>query len=122
MKDKRKPVVGETLYLKHVGWNTKHVPLEAIPVIVTKVGRKFFTVGEGRQAAKFCLGSWEQSTEYSRSLKLYETEQEWRDEIEEKLLCLRIKESFEYGHNKRCLPLDALRAITSIIDEQQKRG
>ena len=113
----RKPKVGETLYLLNVGNAARWNPQVLIPVVVTKVGRKYFVTGEGYQARQFHLSDWTENTQYSATARLYESEQDWADEKESARLCGDIGKSFEYGKNRRGLSLDVLRKIHGLLEE-----
>lgn len=116
---KRKPIVGETLFSLNIGNAARYRPQELTLVIVSKVGRKYFTVREGYKAKEFHLSTWEEKTEYAPNHKLYESEQEWLDEAEIKQICEQIYRAFEYGKNKKQLPISALREIERLIQEKQ---
>jgi hypothetical protein len=120
MNMKRKPVIGETLYSLNVGHAARgrHQPQVLTPVVVTEVGRKYFTVGEGYGKDQFRLDDWRQKTEYSPTAVLYETPGEWEDELEAGQICVEIWKVFEYGRNSRKLPLDVLRKISGLVGQE----
>jgi hypothetical protein len=109
------PTIGQTLYSLNVGNAARRVPQTLTPVIVTKVGRKYFTTGEGWQATQYHIGDWREKTDFSPNSHLYASEQEYADEKESDELCRRIGKAFEYGRNAKALPLEALRRIEGII-------
>ena len=109
------PKVGQTVYSLNVGNAARHNEQVLTPVVVTKVGRKYFTVGEGWRATQFHISDWSEKTEYSPCAALYESEQEWLDEKESGDLCREIARAFEYGKNSRDLPLSSLREIGKIL-------
>jgi len=122
MTGKVKPKVGQTLYRLNVGNNARHCPQVLTPVVVSKVGRLYFTVKRDRPYAmetKHHIVGWYEKTDGSANTKLYESEQAWADEKEAVLICGDIKSAFEYGQNRANLPIDALRAIEKIIGKEK---
>ena len=117
MNMKPKPVVGQTLYERSVGSYSKSVTLK--PVVVKKVGRKYFEAGEVPVTSwgdkKYHLDNWFQCTDYCPTSKLYTSEQEYVDELEAALLAKQIADCFPYERNARNLTLGQLRAIMAII-------
>jgi len=117
-----KPVVGQTLYSLNVGNAARNCETELTPVVVTKVGRKYFDVSAKDNRGTYRLGTyyieaWKERTNYSTNSRLYESEQEWLDEREVHKLCRKAYEAFEYGHNRKNLSLETLRAINKLINE-----
>jgi len=115
----KKPTVGQTLYRLNVGYAARQ---KLTTVVVTKVGRKYFTVTKDPDRrfpieTQYQLDTWEGNSKYSLGAKLYETEQEWKDEKEARALSKTIGAAFEYGRNVSAQPLDALRRIMAIIEE-----
>jgi len=122
---KRKPVVGETLYLLNIGKAARGREQKLVPVEVKKVGRKYFKCGkdgeDGWRWDEYHLDTWEQKTEYFADSCLYETEQEYLDEVEHGQLHRVIREKFNgsnlFGNN---MTLSQLRRIAAIIDEAEE--
>ena len=120
----RKPVVGEALYSLNVGNAARSVEQKLTKVIVTKVGRKYFTcikeeyIGTSfaDMGIEYHLDSWWEKTECIASSALYENEQEWVDEVETGKICKKVYEAFEYGKNKKELSLVDLRKIADILN------
>ena len=103
----RKPVVGETLYA-----STRN---GVMPVEVTAVGRKYFTVRINYWLTRFHLDTWREVTAYSSTIRLYESEQVWMDELEADILRGKIGNAFSvYGFRAK-IPLPALRQIAGIL-------
>lgn len=120
---KRKPIVGETLFELNVGKAARHRTQTLTPVVVKKVGRKYFTCGPPDSDSRFLesthyVRSWRQRTAYSETRCLYESEQEWADEKEGLKLTEELRKVFSgFGH---CgLKLEALRAIKGILDQHE---
>ena len=109
----KKPEIGQTVYRVGFGWRSKTQTPE--PVTVTKVGRKYFTVGEGWGAMQFYLDDWlENAGEYSSSHRCYEDPKEWEEELEKEALEKELSRLF---HIRSHLSLSALRKIKAIVDE-----
>ena len=110
----RRPEVGETLFSLNVGNAARNCPQVLTPVVVTKVGRKYFTAGGGWQAKQYRFSDCAQKSEYIADSALYESEQEWEDEKEARVLAGAISEAFKHGRNTKGVPLAALRKIHAI--------
>jgi hypothetical protein len=87
------------------------------PVIVTKVGRKYFTVrldGPYAMESEHTIDYWVQKSEFTPNFALYESEQQWADVKERTALCKTIVQAFEWG---RCPPvtLETLRMIAKAV-------
>jgi hypothetical protein len=114
-----KPVVGQKMFKLNIGNNVRRVPQCLTEVIVSKVGRKYFSVIEdGRPFTEiqFSIEDRIEKTEYSAGWCIYESAKEYEDEKESSSICREIKESFEYGNNRKKLSLHALRKIKEILD------
>lgn len=120
---KRKPIAGETLYMLNVGNNARYRKQILKPVIVSFVGRKYFSVKLAQNAssyadpviAEFHIDSWREKSNYSAGWMIYESEQEWADEKEVGEICREIGEAFKYGCNYKDVPLDKLRQIKALL-------
>lgn len=112
------PKVGDKLFSLNIGNAARNREQKLTPVIVTKVGRKYFTAREsGREwsYSQYHIDTWREKTEYCCNSVLYETEQEWLDEKESDEICRYIFDSFQYGKNQKKLSIGALRTIQRII-------
>ncbi len=110
------PTVGQTVFSLNVGNAARHQPQVLTPVAVTKVGRKYFTAGEGWRATKYHLETWIGVTEYGPTSKAYDSEQAWLDEKERIQLGSFLRETFSgYGQPPSYLTLQDLREIRGII-------
>lgn len=115
---KKTPIIGQQVFSLNVGNAARRKKQVLTPVIVTKVGRKYFTaMEEGRKhtETQYNLSNWRENTEYSAGSRLYESKQERADEIEEKELCRLIADYFEYGRNDEGISLKELREIAEIL-------
>ena len=112
---KKKPTIGQTLYSLNVGNAARNTPQVLTPLKVTKVGSKYFTLGEGWREAQFHLSSWREKSDYTSDHRIYETEQSYKDEKEEREISNRIYKAFEYGRNTQEVPLPALREIERLL-------
>ena len=117
----KKPEVGQTLYSLNVGNAARRRPQILTPVVVTKVGRKYFTckpeVGNKWQEVQYHLDGWYEKTDCIPDSVLYINPQEWEDVNETNRICNMIGNAFRYGHNKSKLSLQQLRAIEQVIVE-----
>ena len=118
-RTKEKLTVGQELFKLNIGNNARRdVAQKLTPVVVTKIGRKYFSVkdhGYNFETA-FSLEDWTEKTEYTANVCLYKNEQEWSDEKEEAMLCKAIWNAFEYGRNRNNVELPKLRMIMAAIE------
>jgi hypothetical protein len=116
---REKPEVGQTLYSLNVGNAARGCEQKLTPVIVAKVGRKYFTCSEEDSwfEAQYHLDSWRQKTDYCASSQLYTSIKEWEDERDAAVICRKIVDAFQYGKNHLSLPLDVLRKIDALIED-----
>lgn len=118
-----KLTVGQKLFSLNVGNAARRgTPQVLTPVVVTKVGRKYFTVTPvGKDARcwemEYHIEDWRERTEYTPNSQLYATEQEWLDEHESEVLSRRIYQAFEYGNNRKHLSVETLRTISALIPD-----
>lgn len=110
--------IGDKVYLKAVnnlarGRNETFIKED----IITKIGRKYYEVGENRlEPLKFSISDNCQVTKFAADWELYFSKQEILDEEEFKELCWKIESKFNrYGTVK--LTLEQLRRINKIIEE-----
>lgn len=112
---KRKPIVGETLYKRRIGYAAERYgerPLE--PVIVRSVGRKYFVCSHAANptfTTKYHIESWRNVSEYASSQKLYESIADWEEELEFTKLILVVRKAI----NDQQFNLEQLRAIAGIL-------
>lgn len=110
--------VGKKMFSLNVGNAARGAKQVLTPVVVSRVGRKYFTVqtdDKWRFETEYHLDTWAEKTEYTANSELYETEQDLLDEEESSSICLEIEQCFKYGINNKNIPLDSLRKIHSII-------
>lgn len=120
----QKVTVGQKLFSLNVGNAARHRVQILTPVVVTKVGRKYFTVKTDDKygfETEYNLEDWEENTEYTRNSVLYETEQQWYDEKELGAICQHISKAFEHGRNQRNLSIGTIRAISELIYSNQNQ-
>lgn len=114
-----KPKVGQIIYSLNVGNDVRGCEQVLTPMIVSKVGRKYFTCDpEGcNWGTQFYLDDWREKSEYTSNHCLYENKQEvkkWEDEkIKDELIRI-IKVQFNY-YNKYGIDLDKVKKIVEII-------
>lgn len=110
------PTVGQRLFSLNVGNYARNTEQKLTPVIVSKVGRKYFTCKreDYHLETQYHLEDWREKTEYCVNSALYESEQAWEDEKEAAQLCKQIHQAFEYGRNPN-LPVSTLRQIAALL-------
>lgn len=119
---RRKPVKGEILYSLNVNNSARNREQVLTPVIVTRIGRKYFTTMEGDNkswtSCQFYIDTWNEKSNHTANNKLYESKQKYEDEKECNTLFRNVK-SYFYNkyHNNNNLSLDSLRKISNIINE-----
>lgn len=118
-----KPTVGQTLYSLNIGNASRHQPQALTPVIVRKVGRKWFTCSRADdeppyRATSYSLETWLDDSEgYSHSAQLYATEQEWLDQKEHRQLYEEIRKAFDLWTGRGSeLSLATLRQIKALLN------
>ena len=115
MKPRRKPIKGETLFRKGEGYNSR---IEIHPVVVTKVGRKYFFVsnaeGRYRTESEHHIDTWVcRSDGYESVWALFESVQEHADGVERRQLAYELNHRFSFSS----LSLGKLRRIKAITEE-----
>lgn len=113
MKTKRKPEVGEKLFYVHFD---KRYGNTELYMTVTHVGRKYFDMQESWRKLSFHIDTWRVKSNYSQTVKIYETRQEYIDEQEAEKIWGGMKNTIQ---SWTCpFTLDQLKRIKLIIDEQ----
>jgi len=113
--------IGETLYSLNVGNAARNREQTLTPVIVTKVGRKYFSAASeeyqdrGFMHTQYHLDDWSEKTEYTANSVLYRTPKDWEREKEMNCLRVKLRKHFEYAGNSKELTLEQLRTIALII-------
>lgn len=118
MKKVDKSMVGQTVYLKSDGNNARY-GVKIKECKITKVGRKYYEVGEENSKyfnVKFKIEGNDQVTEYSADWKLYFSQQEILDEEEYNATMSLLRSKFDRWGVKE-FTLDQLRRIKAIIVE-----
>ena len=120
IKKRRKPVVGEKLWLVKKSYQRKVDPELGIECKVTKVGRKYFYVDAGRgwidDSTKFSIDDWYESNNTNYHDYILESEKEHLDEILSMDLTSKITNIFRGG--LRHLSLDAKKRIIEILESE----
>lgn len=112
------PQVGQTLYSLNVGNSARNVQQILTPVIVRKVGRKYFECSKKLDdyfVTQYHLDTWREKTEYTPDSELYENPQDWEDQNAAVKIAAEIRDHFS-RHYRPVLPLDKLRQIRDIIN------
>ena len=120
----KKPVVGQKLYSLNVGNASRRTVQKLTPVIVKKVGRKYFTCSpEGFDyRTQYHLDDWSEKSDYSAVSRLYESKQAWEDEKEAAMICKRLHCYFDYGRNRKNLSLETVKKVLEIIEGRDKEA
>lgn len=127
MRSKRKPVVGDTLYRLSVGNAARFDADRLVPVIVTSVGRKYFTCTPEEfkdcphMERQFHLESWREKTDTSAWYELFEDPQEYYDRKEEQSIWDQCRNTFTGWRDRSRLSLFQLRQIKAIIDSGKEQ-
>jgi len=115
---KTKPTVGQKLYSLNIGNAARNREQILTPVIVRKVGRKYFSASSEASPTlitEYTLEAWEEKTEYCRNSRLFENPQEWLDEKEATDITAAIRKAFDV-YNRPAFDLETLRKIAAIIN------
>ena len=117
-----KPRVGQILYSLNVGSEARNAEQKLTPVEVVKVGRKYFStrvISDSNYARerKYHIETWGEKTDFCVNSILYEDQQGYYDEKENREICGLINDYFGHGRNNRGIALDVLRKIKSILEE-----
>jgi len=114
------PTVGQTLYDLNVGNAARRCEQKLTPVIVVKVGRKYFFCKQANdplhyEGVGYHLSDWAQrSNGYTADHYLFASEQEWLDDKEAEQLERRLCRVFS-GHGRSDIPLANLRAMVALL-------
>lgn len=115
------PKVGQTLYSLNIGNASRHTPQVLTPVIVRKVGRKYFLCSSESSPClthKYHIHGWrEECSGYQARSALYITPQKWEDDKEISAICEFVNKQFNYGKCPDGMTLSALRAVKEIIEQ-----
>ena len=116
-----KPTVGQTVFSLNVGNAARNCEQVLTPMIVTKVGRLYFVVGDSYHPNRFYISGWAHKQD-NPTMKLFATEQAWHDEKEALALGHRVAFALHYGSRAARYPLADLRTIVAIVDRFEKKG
>jgi hypothetical protein len=116
-----KPTVGQVLYSLNVGNRARHAEQVLKPVVVRKVGRKYFTCGpeDGGpyNETDYHLDDWLEKTEFLADSALYSSPQEYEDEKQRHAILDEFRKLFTgWGGSKvNDIPLSTLRKIKELL-------
>lgn len=113
-----KPQIGQTLYRLPIGNRARRgVEPELTPVVVKSVGRKYFRVhpqDDKWNGTKHHIDSGLEVSDYTVGKTLYQTEQEYQDEVDLERLKSKLREVFQY-YGQCKFTLNQLRAVSAIL-------
>lgn len=113
-ENKRKPVVGEKLFLLCISRRTT----TQTDCTVIASGPKYFKVKRDDVSYDFSVqfhqSTWVQKTEYAPDFAVYENAQEYIEEVEHAALKRKISSEF-YNRNGSNFTLSQLRAVDAIL-------
>ena len=120
---KRKPVVGERLYSLNIGNSARHAEQKLTPVIVSKVGRKYFYAEkEGyRLETKYHIDSWVEATDFCANSKLYESAEDWNNEKLKSELLQALSDAFGVYYKKEEFTIEQLKSVCEILSIEVKK-
>lgn len=115
----RKVTVGMQLFSLNTGNAARNKAQVLTPVIVTKVGRKFFYAKKdgANFDTRYLISDWREDTDYSICSVLFESEQDYEDMKHCKDLSAKICDEFKYGSSRSDLDLPSLQSIHKIIED-----
>jgi len=119
----RKPKAGDKLFSLNTNNSARNRKQVLTPVIVSKVGRKYFTtqvIGKENYDylnVTYNLSDWREKTEYSTNHILYETEQEWLDVDEIKGIAKYVSSLVSYHRWHIRISIEDAKEIKSILDK-----
>lgn len=113
MKLMRKPVVGETLWVRPTG-RASYGESKPIPKRVEMVGRKYFYL-EDLASSKFLISTWGEVSEYSAYWVVYEKEQDYWDGIEMEKHRMAIVDFMRVRSNTEKVTLKQYRDVIEIL-------
>jgi len=122
-----RPTVDQEVFSLNVGNNARNQEQVLTPMVVSKVGRKYFSAKRaddaiGYSETQYHLDTWIQKTEFCANSRIFPTKQEWYDEQEAALLSAEFKTVFGFGYaGSKQLSLTALLAIKDIIDNDKQK-
>jgi len=116
MEIKRKPIVGETLYLVH-GVDPRYPRGEN--VVVKSVGRKYFVVRSEnwRRDWEFHLDTWKHHSDYSHHFDLYESKESYDAIMEKAFRNYTMRKFFRTDNWESKLTEEQIDTIYAIIVE-----
>ena len=110
---KRKPKIGETLFLVDTGNMARDGRGRQRDCTVTRVGHKYFYVEYGGWCEfKFLLKTWKESSGYSADYILYESRQEWEDSC----LITKYREAIFDNDSVYSATLSQLKQVAKILN------
>ena len=115
----RKLTVGMQLFSLNTGNAARNKARVLTPVIVTKIGRKFFYAKKdgANFDTRYLISNWREDTDYSVCSVLFQSEQDYEDMKHCKDLSAKIYNEFKHGGSASNLDLCSLKQIHKIIED-----
>jgi hypothetical protein len=114
---KNKPKVDQILFSLNVGNAARRGREQKLtPVIVTQIGRKYFTARptDGREWYKqYSIEDWKEKTDISPVSELFETEQDWENEKVRCNIIKKLSKEFDFGSSR--FSFEQLKAVDEIL-------
>jgi hypothetical protein len=114
--EKKKPSVGDTLFSLNIGNAARNCEQVLTPVVVTKVGRRYFYTEEGWSRRAYHLSDWREKSNYTPNSELYATRQSWEDE-KARAEGIKTLGKIFWTDGGRGLSNETIAGILQIIDE-----
>lgn len=107
------PKVGQTVYMIE-GRRRSDGVYNPEPVVVTKVGKKYFYIERYGRDTPVHLETWIEKSDFARA-KFYQTKEEYFDQQERSRLCNEIRNEIQYGNGFGDMSLEEVRELHNKI-------
>lgn len=112
------PVVGQEMFALNIGNEARGREQKLVPVVVTKVGHKYFTCENGYGHARtYHLGTFVEKTGHCAGSMIYADPVHWEEDKEAAALEKELRTAFS-GYSLK-ISLAGLREIKAVIDRER---
>ena len=111
--------IGQTIYSLNIGNLERNVEQKLTPMIVNKIGRKYFhasPIGWNNMSTTFHIEDLKEKSDYMPEHKIYLNELEWEEDKLKQKLNTELKEYFNI-YSTSSLSIDAMQKILTIIKD-----